>query len=400
MEANDFTVTIGTITYTEFPTYAEICLLRSDVITQLLVFFRMIGLCSTRQINRAIGNDENDHQIRQTMQRVGVSEQVDESCAAENMAYTEKEIQRGILGNDTKHYTVRITDIISKLHKLSTHTPQKALAEILDELRGIIKKVERKEKKMEEKVVEPGIIEQPTSASEAPAPTTALSEEGQKVWRIATECPIKPVRDVAKVRKDKGYLEQLVGYFPHSTASLIAKYLFNEMAKISTVNNMFYLAKITREKGGDWRHPSLDVVHERAAFVAWAGGDWREYLAENLPLDEIKPAKPTPAPVKEPEAKEEPEWNAIGDNLDLEPATVTQSETGSEPTDEPVKVEPKKPVPAKAKPAKKPAPTPAEPKPVFVAEIKISATNPEILRILSLIEQDTTAELIEYCVTK
>ncbi len=412
METTNFSVTVGTITYYDFPTFSELNRYRPDVVAQMLIFFRMLGLCSLRQINRAIGNDDDDYRAQWMMTHAGLPDHVDESHAAENIAYTE-EIQREILGDDTKHYFIKVTDVASKLHKIHNVSPQKALNEIINELKGIAETSERKEKKMEKKVIE----SETTKRSAPPTLATIRPEDEQEVQRLSNGCPIEPIRDVAKVRKDKEYLEQLVGYFPHVTASLIARYLFNEMVKISAVNNMFYLAKIAREKTGNWRHPSLDTIRERAAFVAWTGGDWREYLAENLPLDEVKPAAPEPATPEivapeaeaeaapEPEVVAEPEWNDFGDDLDLplpEPEPVEVPAPAEEPEQEWTRLEDcqewndyigkKEPAAPAEEPKKEPE------KPAFVAEIKISATNPEILRILNWLETETASEILDYTV--
>lgn len=354
METTDYTIVIGTITYTDFPTYAEINLLRPDVIRELMIFFRMVGLCSIRQINLAIGNAEDDFRVQWMLRHAEVQDAIDESQSQPNMAYTE-EVQRDILGDDAKPYTIKVSDIAIRLHKLSSHTAGKAITDLIHEQQGITEKPERKEKPMKQSVSTP----KPKRSTVA----EVTPEIEDHVQDIADKCPIRPDHDFQKVRKDKAYLEQLAEYFPHVTSSMIAQYLFHETVSMAVVGGVFRALGISKKEAKGIARPSASVIHERAAFVAWTGGDWEEYFEQNGPL-EITTHKPAPEP----------------------PA----------PAEKPAPVEPPAPI-EKPAPVEKPAPA-APDKPDFIAEIKLSAKNPEILRILNWLETEATAEILDYTV--
>lgn len=320
----------------------------------------MIGLCSIRQINCAIGNDEDDYRIQWMLAHANIPDHVDESHAAENIAYTE-EIQREILGDDTKHYFVKVTDVAAKLHKIHNVSPQKALNEIINELKGLADPSERKEKKMKQHIGMP----KPKRSTVA----EVTPEIEQRVQDLADKCPIQPDHDFQKVRKDKAYLERLAEYFPHITSSMIAQYLFHETVSMAVVGGVFRALGISKKEAKGIARPSASVIHERAAFVAWAGGDWKEYFEQNGPLEVAShaPAPEPPAPVEPPASAEKPA-----------------------PVEPPAPIE-------KPAPVEKPAPATPD-KPVYIAEIKLSAKNPEILRILSQLETETTAEILDYTV--
>lgn len=234
---------------------------------------------------------------------------------------------------------------------------------------------------MKEKVVEPEIVAQSTP----PTSVAIRPEDEQRIQRVVAECPVRPIRDWHKARKDKEYLRQMVSYFPQATSYMYTKYLYD--VTLTTINNAFHQAGAKR--GASNRYPNPQDIYGRAAFVAWAGGNWREYLAENLPLVDAK--RPQPTPVKEPVEElviEAPVAEPAP--VEVEPVKAEPPAPAKEPATPPAPVEP----PA---PAEKPAPA-APDKPVYIAEIKLSATNPEILRILNWLETETAAEILDYTV--
>ena len=71
METTNYSVTIGKVTYRDFPTFSAISPLRLDVIKSMISFFRMLGICSLRQVNIAIGDPEDDQRAKWMVSREG-----------------------------------------------------------------------------------------------------------------------------------------------------------------------------------------------------------------------------------------------------------------------------------------------------------------------------------------
>ena len=392
METTNYSVTVGTVTYTDFPTYAEINRFRPDVIRELVVFFRMVGLCSTQQISRAIDSPETDNKVRFLLNRIGADD-VDESFAEENIAFTENELQRKILGKDKTAYTVKVSDLVKRMHKMSSLTPKKALTELLHELQ-LAAKTEKRGHRNIKKTKEP---------EEEKIEKNKETEEKKmnnfdKVTKIISECPIAPNRDFRAVRKSKEYLTSLSEYFPHVSASMIAQYLFDDNIKLATVNGMFHAARISRGKVPTNR-PNSDITLERIAFVAWTGHDWQHFINPDDSLTD--PIKREAKVVKEPKQPV---------RLSIEFAAEEPIESAAEaPVEPPVEKYVEPPTEAPTEPLENPTPaseTPTEntslacAPPLYLAELKIAGQNDAILRLIDQISHNASIDLLAYHVAK
>ena len=119
----------GSITYTEFPVFDELAQLRPDAAQKVMMFFRMIGLGTPRQINEAIGEPNDSDRIECLLRRINVKVSVDEATSAENVREFE-EFQRDILGEDTKAYTINVSDIVVEAQSIH-YNLEKTLRKLL-----------------------------------------------------------------------------------------------------------------------------------------------------------------------------------------------------------------------------------------------------------------------------
>ena len=129
MKTIDHWKRVGNITYTEFPVFDELAQLRPDAAQKVMTFFRMIGLGTPRQINEAIGEPNDSDRVECLLRRINVKVSVDEATSAENVREFE-EYQKEILGEDTKAYTINVSDIVVEAQSIH-YSLEKALRKLL-----------------------------------------------------------------------------------------------------------------------------------------------------------------------------------------------------------------------------------------------------------------------------
>lgn len=418
MNSTSYSIPIGTVIYNTFPTYSELNQLRSDVIEGMMIFFRMLGLCSMRQINAAIGNPEDDYRVKWMLTHAGVADVVDESQAIENRQITE-ELQRSVLGDDDHTYIIEVTEIAAMLQKIGyTRNCKKALQDLLriKQNERLGKPMSAKPKSAKPKVtrspktpVEPAPVKpvimsdvepatEPDSVPEAelvatvdaapenkptivskvapePEPATTPKFEElkdrleQQVLEIKENCPLQPIKSFLEAKHTEGYFTKLLDYFPNVTACDISSYLFDGQIGKASVLIALREAGVSRGKGFK---PSPDSLIERCGFVAWTGSNWRNYFkcaAKPKTEPVIISVKPKPEPPKKPN-----------------PPIKSTKHT----VDESAKDKPKT-----AKPAAKPST-----QPLAEANITISGSVAKILYTLSQIEAGGEVNLVEFHVKK
>ena len=261
METTNYSVTIGKVTYRDFPTFSAISPLRLDVIKSMISFFRMLGICSLRQVNIAIGDPEDDQRAKWMVSREGgIPDEDDEAESEKNRKETE-ELQKTTLGEDDDDYVVSVPEVIALLQKSDfMNSPQKALRILLKQ-------------KQRERI-------------EAPKPdNTAEKDLERTVMARAKQCFLSPVFSLREAKNTEGYLAKLIKYFPNVPTELIAAYLFFGKVSKITINAALKEAGVSRSRG--FRVKS-DSLIERTAFVYWTGGDWRKYYESGGKI-EIKP---------------------------------------------------------------------------------------------------------------
>ncbi len=353
MNSTSYSISIGTVIYNTFPTYSELNKLRNDAIEGMMIFFRMLGLCSIRQINAAIGNPEDDYRIKWMLTHSGVADMVDESQSIENQSITE-ELQREILGDDDHTYIVEVTEIATMLQKVGYFKNcRKALEDLLRQKQNerLGKPMSAKSKTVKStkytksaakpvtvpetkpEVVPDAVPEaklvaavdivpeaKPTVVLENPpesenAITTPKLEElkgrlEQQVLAIKNNCPFQPIKNFQEAKRTAGYFAQLVGYFPNITACEISTYLFDGQIGKHSVLIALREAGLSRGRGFK---PGPESLIERCGFVAWTGAKWQDYYecaAKPEPAPVVISVKPKPEPPKKPKATAKTEKSA------------------------------------------------------------------------------------------
>ncbi len=270
METTSLCTAIGTVTYEDFPTYDAVSRLRPDVIKGLMVLYRMLGFCSLKQLNLALGNPEDDGRAEWMLSRSGVAQDVDESCSEDNRRDT-AEIQKTVLKDDERHYTIRVTDFVNSLERCTYSSNSQTV------LRALLKKAQEDQ------------AEQPESANketeEKPTPPKADDIESQ-VAKIAKNSPVSPVYDYYEAKQTAGYFKKLTDYFPNVTVDMIIAYLF--FGAISRCTIGATLRNLGASKPRGFR-PGPESLIERTAFVAWTGGNWRKYYESGGVIETLPP---------------------------------------------------------------------------------------------------------------
>lgn len=342
MVTTPYSVTIGNFTYEQFPVYDEIVKLRKDAVQKLMAFFRAIGLGTPKQINTAIGNGNNDDRIERLLKRIGVAVSISEEAIQENIRETE-EMQRRIVGDGGEifRYHVKMCDIVAKVEGIHYHDPEKALREVLTACGYKISSKGSKEEKPGKKsddaesaeepepVQEPESVQKPEPVQEPaqeskpaqnseparkpdlvqepeltqePEPTQDSGsnvdaeleafkpvvgekidhELAKRVLEYTRNCPldVQRAKGHTDVLYDKEYMEALYKYFPYISYEMIRDYLLNTAVTTQYIGIMARRAGIEkvniRNPQGQEREK---VILQRAAFVAWTGGDWQKYLS-------------------------------------------------------------------------------------------------------------------------
>ena len=329
-----YSVVIGNFTYIEFPVFKEIEKLRRHAVQKLMTFFRMIGLGTPKQINAAIGNKEDDDRIERLLRQIGVAISVSEEAITENIRETE-EMQKRIIKDDGRTIYINMGDIATKVQGVHYHDPETAIRELLgvqgyqllpkkpSEEHSVKKDGDTKvaqgpesTRKVEpiresepvqklEPVQGPELAQEPDSSTETePEDPKPVIEEGaepeigpDKVARVdyllkrARECPLKVRRDKALL-SDKKYLEDLLRYFPSVSYEIMKEYLFDNAISTVLIQVSVTKAGIKKVSVGNSKGKKLEgIIYERAAFIAWAGGDWEGYLKEALATAKKKEAE-------------------------------------------------------------------------------------------------------------
>ena len=299
MMTTDSVVEVGQISYTDFPTYNEILKQRTDVIQQIIKFFRMIGLGTPMQINNVIGSKEDDNKITILMKRIGIKESIDEEMSAETKRETE-EMQKKILKNDSRNCTIKVSDICRKFQKIPPPGIEQIIEELIDKQdNGFAVKTLESETNSEITPNQPQ-KESTTTAQEKEAPKdepedkTVVPTENETINTIpqeildtihktAAECPIRPRHDFETVRHDAEYILALTEYFPLVSYAVISNYLFSGSASTSVVSATFRGVGIKKSRVGRQtpKIVKLTAIAE-ASFICWAGKDYSEHLTKGL----------------------------------------------------------------------------------------------------------------------
>ena len=303
MQTTDFSTTIGNVTYFNFPTYSELCGDRSDVRQEMMIFFRLIGLCSPQQINVAIGNPPDDVRIKHILNEVGVDTTVGESQSEENRQYAES-LQREYLGDDPNSYRVDVSLLNIGLRKIGYSKNCKKVLETLLKAEQADRGNDHFQKASQPnnppKTEPPQAVPPQENQPGAEQPEDGQPQENRSmppkteiktfvdleraIKTIAADCPISPIHDFKEARKTDKYFSNLLRYFPNVPAGMLIHYLFRDGVSTFTVQDAIRNSGIRRGKGF---HVSGDSIVERAAFVAWAEGDWSAYLEREGPAATI-----------------------------------------------------------------------------------------------------------------
>jgi hypothetical protein len=357
MDTTNFSTSVGTVTYRGFPTYDALNRLRTDVVKSVLIFLRLIGLSNSTEINIALGNPAEDNRATWILSRSGLTRNISEDQAAENRK-TIEEIQKSTLGNDENPYTVLITEIATLLEKSDyLNNCQKALEALLKE-------------KQNARI-------NPKPAEELAAKAKADDVERQ-VMTLSKKCFLSPTVTFQQAKQTEGYFKHLMANFPNVPSELIAAYLFFGKVTKFSVNVALRDAGVARSRGFRVKDETLI---ERAAFVAWTGGDWRKYYESGgeieivPPIEDQKPGRPALKDTPKPKKAKAPKT----------PKPPKPPKTSKAP-----KAEQPKPV----KPAK------LDDSPNSQAIITITGSYQKIKDMIFALENDPTVKLIEYAVKK
>lgn len=393
-------VRIGNFIYYNFPTIEKINGIRREAVEKLIIFFRIIGLGTPKQINAAIGIPENDDRIERLLRQTGFNISVEKDVIEENIRET-AEMQKGIIDDGGIHY-IDMSEIARRVQKVNYHDPEKAIRELLTEQGCKLlqqrpkedRSVDKDERTITVKVAarglddedataaylaqdkaapeestqghKPDTAEEPKKASEPAVEAKAepesgsesaedetgsaaikeeaksatseektapgveseadkegtepvasgeeiksevkseASEEGaepevvaendpwiDKLLRLAKNCTLEVRRDKA-VLKNKEYMQKLLQFFPSVSYEIMTVYLFNNTVTTAQVQVAFSKEGVKKPGVGNPRGEKLkEIIYERAAFVAWTGGNWKEFLKETLKTAEEKIAKAT-----------------------------------------------------------------------------------------------------------
>lgn len=303
METSSYSVTIGSVTYVDFPTYSELNKVRPDVVKNMIFFFRLLGLCSLRQVNEAFGERADETRAKWMFDRAGVSCEEDEKMSASNVRDLQT-FQVALLGADDSAYTVKVTDIVNLLHRSEyVNNSQKALKALLR-----TQQLEKANVAAEQVAPEPAKDEPKDESKDEPknepaaVSKTANEEVERQINAIVKSCMISPVYSFSEAKKTDGYLARLIEKFPHVPTEAISAYLFFGKINKFSINAALKEAGVSRGRGFRVKDDSLI---ERTAFVAWTGGNWRKYYESGGEIEIVPPndeKKRGPKP-KNPEPK-------------------------------------------------------------------------------------------------
>ena len=256
----------------------------------------MLGLCTEKQINTAIGAPEDDVRAHTLLSQMGFSQEIAERDAEKNRQNIE-ELQREVFGNDRTTYYVRISDVSKKLCLIHySRNAMKALGAVLRETRDEARKDETsyqaemitdeyertdedmsprtKNKTRKSKKTQPAV----RAARTIKKPFFRIDAEAKRqIEEMAANCPIRPNHDFRAVRNDTEYLKSLTGYFPNASVNMMMTYLFRDEKSVQLVQKALRDAGVSKAKG---QHAKDDSIMERAAFVCWTGSFWKEYLKQ------------------------------------------------------------------------------------------------------------------------
>ena len=304
METSSYSVTIGSVTYVDFPTYSELNKVRPDVVKNMIFFFRLLGLCSLGQVNEALGERAGETRAKWMFDRAGVSCEEDEKMSASNMRDLQT-FQVALLGADDSAYTVKVTDIVNLLHRSEfVNNSQKALKALLR-----TQQLEKANAAAAEQVAPEPAKDEPKDESndepkDEPAAVSKIANEEveRQINAIVKSCMISPVYSFSEAKKTDGYLARLIEKFPHVPTEAISAYLFFGKINKFSINAALKEAGVSRGRGFRVKDDSLI---ERTAFVAWTGGNWRKYYESGGEIEIVSPndeKKRGPKP-KNPEPK-------------------------------------------------------------------------------------------------
>lgn len=236
-----------------------------------VIFLRKIGVCQLKDLANLFGETSTEA-TKRLVTRLRLIEDVDKISCLENVECTKK-WQHEILGEDPRKYYVPVNTLLNRVVHDTMYSNPYGLGVFEKNVEDYLRKQQNsknnpkeapKMKSMEETIGKP------------------ISQMGLvDVLPAAKACMLKPLRDAEEAKRNENYFQNLLVYFPHLSSGDVAKYLFQNKYSTWSVRNWLSRDAAEPRGRGAARH-SRATLYERAAFVAWAGGDYETYIQDEL----------------------------------------------------------------------------------------------------------------------
>lgn len=251
------TITVGTITYAEFPSYEEILLLPNNLINAFLYFLRKLGVYTYDTLMEAMSakKQEDIDILFKRCHKPFIQVKSDKSSA---QAYAEW--QSMPLRGDTREHRISIREVLEMAKKRSKAYKDTCI----------------------EHEISLALIRARNSGKDPKESTKGKGEiiiDEAKINHILKDCNLEVNRDWTEVRKNPEYLTELLCvHFPNVEYKVMKEYLFGEsVGAPSTIGSHCSVHRIPTST----RKLARSNLEEHIAFIMWAGGNPEEFIKAN-----------------------------------------------------------------------------------------------------------------------
>ena len=248
------TVQLDNVTYGSFPTAKELFTLPSSLAYSFVSFIRTLGINGRGKLARFLKTTPQF--VDRLCEKCHTKANVDQKKVTEEIEDRRKWQYEALSGNTNCQFEISLRDILLRAKDRSSFYKQDAIAR---EVRTFLK----------------ARIRAITSSQNCPNCTINYDE----VDRILENCRITPIRSFYEARQDQSYMEELLTKaFPHTPATVIARYLFTEDNALPQGITYYCIDKHINRNAATGKA----AIHyeEQIAFIKWVGYDVNAFIAE------------------------------------------------------------------------------------------------------------------------
>ncbi len=247
-----FSVTVGNVTYKDFPTCGSLLQLSTTLVKAFMYFARRLCVCTPEELTRALSPVDPDD-INRLLTKI---HRVKGEILPTEVDPTLKTWQAKKLRGNEKKVSISLSEALENVGRRTEFPYFSAVQEEVGTMLANSRTtISRK-----------GLI-------------TQVGADRNKIARFSNRCSkCKPIKNWREALQEPGYIKTVIAdYFPNISCQTFARYLFCEPPTSQYVIYDYCTQHDIKIYG---RHFDRDYLEEYIAFIKWTGNDAEDFIKE------------------------------------------------------------------------------------------------------------------------